>query len=107
MQLSSSDVACIKDLGFSEDFFALRNNGNRELKNASGRCVFHDGQRCVIYNYRPEGCRLYPAILNEEMGMVVLDSYCPHHAQFQLTPNTAHKVTRLIRKLHAEKAEGS
>jgi hypothetical protein len=93
MPLSSSDIARIKDLGFSEDFFTLRKNGNRQLKNVSGRCVFHDGQRCVIYNHRPEGCRLYPAILNEEIGMAVLDSYCPHHGQFQLTP-TASRETR-------------
>jgi hypothetical protein len=46
------------------------------------------------------------AVLNKEIAVAVLDSYCPHHAQFQLTPNTAHKVTRLVPKLHAEKAEG-
>jgi hypothetical protein len=38
--------------------------------------------------------------------MVVLDLYCPHHGQFQLTPSTSREVTRLVRKLDAEKAEG-
>lgn len=102
MPLSSSDIARIRNLGFSEDFFIAKENRNPQLKNASGRCVFHDGQRCVIYNHRPEGCQLYPAVLNEEIAVVVLDSYCPHHAQFQLTPNTAHKVTGLVRKLDAK-----
>jgi len=106
MPLSSLDIARIKDLGFSEDFFILKKNGSRQLKNVSGRCVFHDGQRCVIYDHRPEGCRLYPAILSEEIRTVVLDSYCPHHEQFQLTPSTSREVTRLVRSLDAEKAEG-
>jgi Fe-S-cluster containining protein len=106
MPLSSLDIARIRDLGFSEDFFILKRNGNRQLKNVSGRCVFHDGQRCVIYDHRPEGCRLYPAILNEEIRRVVLDSHCPHHGQFQLTPSTSREVTILVRKLDAEKAKG-
>ena len=103
MSLNSSDIARIGNLGFSEDFFILKKNGNRQLKNVSARCVFHDGQRFVIYNHRPEGCRLYPAILNEEIGVVVLDSYCPHHGKFQLTPNISRKVIKLVRKLDLEK----
>jgi Fe-S-cluster containining protein len=106
MPLSRSDIVRIRDLGFSEDFFILKKNGNWQLRSVSGRCVFHDGQRCVIYNHRPEGCRLYPAVLNEEIGVVVLDSYCPHREKFQLTLGTSRRVTRLIRKLYAEKAEG-
>jgi Fe-S-cluster containining protein len=77
MPLSSSDIARIRNLGFSDDFFIARKNGNRQLKSVSGRCVFHDHRRCVIYNHRPEGYQLYPAVLSEEIGVVVLDSYCP------------------------------
>jgi len=52
MMLSSSDILRIRNLGFFEDFFIVKKNGNRQLKNLSERCVFHNGQRCTIYNYR-------------------------------------------------------
>ena len=102
MLLSSSDIVRIRGLGFSEDFFIVKKNGNRQLKNLSGRCVFHNGQRCTIYNYRPEGCRLYPAIFYEDTGETDLDSYCPHHGKFQLTPCISREVMKLVRKLDAE-----
>jgi hypothetical protein len=103
MLLSSSDIVRIKGLGFSENFFIVeKNDGNRQLKNASGRCVFHNGQRCTIYNYRPEGCRLYPAIFDEGLGETDLDSYCPNHRDFQLTPNISREVIKLVTKLDVE-----
>ena len=102
MELSSSDIVRIRGLGFSEDLFVVKQNGNRQLKNVSGRCVFHNGQRCTIYNYRPEGCRLYPAVFDEDMGEVVLDSYCPHRAKFELSPRISREVIRLVGKLDLE-----
>jgi Fe-S-cluster containining protein len=102
MLLSSSDIVRIRGLGFSEDFFVVKKNGNRQLKNLSGRCVFHNGQRCTIYNYRPEGCRLYPAVLYEDTGETDLDSYCPHHGKFQLTPSISCEVIKLVQKLDVE-----
>jgi Fe-S-cluster containining protein len=97
MLLSSSDLVRIRGLGFSEDFFVVKKNGNRQLKNLSGRCVFHNGQRCTIYDYRPEGCRLYPAIFDEDVGETDLDSYCPNHREFQLTrPTKFEPVVRSV-----------
>lgn len=106
MPLSSSDIARISGLGFSKSYFIVEKNGNRQLKNLSGRCVFHNGQRCTIYNHRPEGCRLYPVVFHEATGEAVLDSYCPHHGEFQLTPSTSREVIKLVRKLDAEKKRG-
>ena len=106
MPLSSSDIVRITGLGFSDDFFIVKKNGNRHLKNLSGRCVFHNGQRCTIYNCRPEGCRLYPAVFHEDTGVTVLDSYCPHHGEFQLTPTISRKVIKLVRKLDVERKRG-
>ena len=103
MLLSSSDIVRIRGLGFSEDFFIVeKDDGNRQLKNLSGRCVFHNGQRCTIYDYRPEGCRLYPAIFDEDLGETDLDSYCPNQRDFQLTPNISHEVIKLVTKLDVE-----
>jgi len=106
MPLCNSDIARIRDLGFSEDSFVVRRNGNRQLRNLSGRCVFHDGQQCTIYNSRPEGCQLYPAIFLESRQEVVLDSYCPHHEEFQLTAITSRRVIRLVQELDEEKRRG-
>lgn len=106
MPLSSSDIVRIRALGFSESFFVVKKSGNRRLKNLSGRCVFHNGQECSIYKYRPEGCRLYPVILDEAAGEAALDSYCPHHKEFQLTPSNSRDVIKLVRRLEAEKKEG-
>ena len=106
MPLCNSDISRIRDLGFSEDSFMLRRNGNRQLRNLSGRCVFHDGQQCTIYNSRPKGCKLYPAIFHESRQMVVLDSYCPHHEEFQLTAIISRRVMRLVQELDDEKKSG-
>ena len=103
MPLSSSDIVRIEGLGFSDDFFTIEEDGNRSLKNLSGRCVFHNGQLCTIYNKRPEGCQLYPVILNEDAGEAVLDSYCPHRDNFQLTTDVSREVIELVQKLDAEK----
>jgi Fe-S-cluster containining protein len=91
-----------KGLGFSEDFSIVKKNGNRQLKNLSGRCVFHNGLQCTIYDHRPEGCRLYPAIFDEDTGETDLDSYCPHHGKFQLSPSISRKVIKLVEKLDLE-----
>jgi Fe-S-cluster containining protein len=102
MQLSNSDIVRIKGLGFSEDFFSINKNGNFQLKNRLGRCVFHDGLRCTIYDHRPEGCRLYPAVFYDDTRKTGLDSYCPHHRKFQLTPRISREVIKLIRRLDLE-----
>jgi len=103
MPLSNSDITRIKELGFHEDSFIIERNGTPHLKNQSDRCVFHDGKRCTIYNYRPEGCRLYPAVFDENKRKVILHLYCPHHRKFQLKPHTSRGVINLIRKLDLEK----
>ena len=33
-------------------------------------------QRCSVYCDRPSGCRVYPVILDEEVG-IILDDICP------------------------------
>ena len=106
MPLSVSDIARIRGLGFAEDSFLDKRNGDRQLKNLSGRCVFHNGQRCAIYNHRPEGCQLYPVIFDEDTREAILDSYCPYHDKFQLTPSISRKVIKLVRKLDMEKMKG-
>lgn len=103
MSLSNSDIARIKGLGFYEDSFVLERNGSHYLKNLSGRCIFHNGKQCTIYNDRPDGCRLYPAVFDENKGKVILHLYCPHHGRFQLKSHISRDVINLIRRLDLEK----
>jgi len=103
MPLSTSDIEGIRGLGFSEDFFVTKRDGELRLRNLNGRCVFHNGKRCTIYNDRPEGCRLYPAVFDENKGRVVLHAYCPHHKEFQLAQTISCEVVELVRKLDAER----
>jgi len=103
MPLRTSDIEEIRGLGFTEDFFVTRRDGELRLRNLNGRCVFHNGERCTIYNDRPEGCRLYPAVFDEDKGRVVLHAYCPHRKKFQLTPTILCEVVKLVRKLDAER----
>jgi len=49
---------------------------------------------------------LYPAIFHESRQEVVLDSYCPHHEEFQLTAIISRKVIKLVQELDQEKKRG-
>jgi hypothetical protein len=49
--------------------------------------TYQEGASSTMVNDVPStimGLRVvgYPAILNEEIGVVALDSYCSHHGQF-------------------------
>ncbi len=103
MPLTNSDVLRITRLGFPRDFFVAEKSGEWTLRNSKGRCVFHDGSFCTIYHRRPQGCTLYPVVLDAERGEVVLDSVCPHQAIFQISPSTSRRVLRLIMKLNTER----
>ncbi|MCC6051742.1 MAG: YkgJ family cysteine cluster protein [Fervidicoccaceae archaeon] len=75
MILLLSDIDRITDKGF-RDFYELK-NGFYVLRNINGKCVFLDPTgRCIIYEDRPLGCRVYPLILDEDNG-AMLDKYCP------------------------------
>lgn len=48
------------------------------MKNLEGRCVFLDLAKrgCTIYDFRPEGCRIYPVIYCLDRGFTV-NRECP------------------------------
>jgi Fe-S-cluster containining protein len=103
MPLSNSDIARISDIGFSESFFVEERNGLKRLRNSLGRCVFHNGKTCFVYAYRPEGCRIYPVVLDADKRRVVLDRNCPHHERFQITADASRRLTRLARRIDVER----
>ena len=102
MSLSDSDIVRIRRLGF-QDFSTFRRDGYQYLRNLSGKCVFHNGKACTIYRHRPEGCRLYPAVFDENEGIVILHQHCPHYEEFRMTPKISRRVIRLVRKLDVER----
>jgi Fe-S-cluster containining protein len=101
MTLTSADVARLEAAG-CRDFFRLTRNGDLELVNRDGHCVFLDGGRCSVYQVRPEGCRLYPLVLDLDSDRVVRDEFCPHRVEF---PVDTSRVVRLRRSVACESAE--
>jgi Fe-S-cluster containining protein len=82
MLLLKEDIEHLKRLGFDYSYFVVDRDGWLQIRNYDGRCVFNDGKKCLIYEYRPEGCKLYPIIYDEEKNRAALDEDCPHRDEF-------------------------
>ncbi|MEP0773323.1 MAG: YkgJ family cysteine cluster protein, partial [Acidobacteriota bacterium] len=102
MTLTEADVARLRAAG-EEHFFITAPDGSWQLRNVNGRCVFltADG-RCSVYERRPEGCALYPLVLDLAAGRVVRDPFCPHRLEF---PAPAAARRRLRRSVAREERE--
>jgi Fe-S-cluster containining protein len=82
MLLSENDIIRLVKRGFSKNCFVKFDKlGYAQLKNREGYCVFLDRnkQRCSVYGDRPSGCRVYPVIVDVDVG-VILDDICPERA---------------------------
>ena len=79
MPLTRDDVERILSLGYKLEDFAEFRGGFLRLRNVNGRCVFNDPETklCRIYESRPEGCRLYPLIYVEGVGVAIDAEVCP------------------------------
>lgn len=102
MPLSQLDIDRITQLGYMVKAFAVKSQNGWRLKNRFGRCVFLSTSRCVVYAHRPEGCRLYPLVLDEESGQNVKDDVCPYREEFKVTKNDEKKLTLFLKKLGME-----
>jgi len=103
MLLSNDDIKRISKIGFNPEFFVVEKNGWLHLKNRNGRCVFHDGTKCLIYENRPKGCRLYPVIFDMDRKCAVLDNDCPHKDEFSISDKKVKKLSEIILKIREEK----
>ncbi len=103
MLLSDMDIDRIKSLGFSRDFFVDTRNGWLQLKNRDGRCVFHNGIKCSIYDHRPEGCQLYPVIFDKDNNCAILDEECPYRTKFLITQSLRKKLFLLVSRIESER----
>jgi uncharacterized protein len=106
MLLLDEDVKRIAGLGYEEQFFAEESEGFKVLKNSrAGRCVFHDGTRCTIYENRPKGCKLYPIIFDEDSMSAVKDHFCPYRDEFVLSAKANRELSAVYPQLLAERLE--
>jgi len=78
MLLSCIDIQRLEQLGYKVRAFAwFDKTGYARLRNKRRHCVFYNvaEHSCKVYPYRPEGCRLYPIIYDDENGIIV-DCIC-------------------------------
>jgi len=105
MLLSNTDIKQIKSLGFCNNFFVDTFDGWLHLKNRDGRCVFHNGIKCLIYEDRPEGCRLYPITFDNDNNCAILDEECPYRTKFLITQSLRKKLFHLISRIVSERSQ--
>jgi uncharacterized protein len=78
MLLSKKDIKRLEDRGYrKKQFVRYDKQGYATLKNREGYCFFYDlkKRKCSEYLNRPSGCRVYPVIVDETVG-IVLDTIC-------------------------------
>ncbi len=98
MPLTDSDVKMIENLGYKREEFSVVVGGIRRLKNVNGRCFFLKNNKCIIYEYRPLGCRIYPAIFDG--SKVVVDKFCPRWREVKVSKKAEKILMELIREIY-------
>jgi Fe-S-cluster containining protein len=109
MLLSKKDIRCLENRGFRQRHFVVYDRqGYATLKNREGYCVFYDqkNRQCSVYDDRPSGCRVYPVIVDEEVGVIV-DSIC--QSKNTVTPKEigvmGQRVSKLLETIDSEASE--
>jgi len=100
MPLTRFDIERISRQGYRIKDFVMKRKRERRLKNRNGRCVFLGDDGCIIYSFRPEGCRLYPLVYNENNGKGVIHDFCPYGQEFKVRTDDIEKLNVLIKKLY-------
>ena len=103
MLLSNNDIYEIEKIGFDNHYYVRSKNGWLKLKNKDGRCIFHDGKTCLIYESRPEGCKLYPLIFNKEYKSAVVDEECPYGDNFRFDKLDINQLYDLVSRIKNER----
>lgn len=103
MILTNEDIIRINKLGFKSKYFFEKKDGWKCLKNIDGKCIFHNGHICTIYNSRPDGCRFYPIVFNKDDQIAILDKDCPYKNNLIISKIKENKIKNLVRILEYEK----
>ena len=105
MPLTLADIERLTSLGYRLNEFSLQDaEGYLRLRNRPDHaCFFLDASgHCSIHAAKPEGCRVYPFIYDEDADKVIRDDVCPYAAQFVPPPETERKVRELVGRLERE-----
>ncbi len=107
MELSNVDIKRIEQKNpyqWKKKDFSEFYDGMSHLKNIDGHCIFynHLDKTCLIYQYRPNGCRFYPLVYNPESKECELDCDCPHHDHFQNLVQNKEKCDQLKKWIEQE-----
>lgn len=103
MLLLNNDIQKIEKKGYKRNYFVRKHKGWLKLKNKDGRCVFHNGKICLIYDSRPKGCNLYPLIFNKEYKNAVVDEECPYENSFRFDKKNVNQLYRLVTQIISER----
>ena len=95
MTLTEADAARLEAVGH-RDFFFVNDDHDLQLINEDGHCIFLVDGRCSVHDDRPEGCRLYPLILDLSVDRVVLDTFCPWAKEFTFTEDDRVELRRSV-----------
>jgi len=102
MPLREADVVRLAALGHDPERFAREDDGWLLLRNEKGACVFLRDGTCSVYEHRPEGCRLYPLVFEEDTGPE-MDELCPWRAEFHPGTQERRRLEALVRVLVRER----
>jgi uncharacterized protein len=103
MPLRDADIARLEALGHVAKDFAAEDDGWVVLQNRDGACVFLDTRgQCSVYEDRPEGCRIYPLVFEEQVGPA-LDELCPWRSEFSPGVQEHRRLQALVRVLVNER----
>ena len=103
MTLTNEDIDRISDLGY-KNFFVFK-NGYYQLVNVHGHCIFLKKDLCSIYPNRPEGCKLYPLILDTDTGEAFLHEFCPYNEEFDFSEEDEKHLSHIIETEERERNE--
>jgi Fe-S-cluster containining protein len=103
MPLTYKDITRIEEGGIERTFFVIKENGWFQLRNSGGKCIFLKKGLCSIYKQRPQGCRLYPLIYDEETTSAVLDDDCLYANEINISGSVYKRLDRFIQQLKYER----
>ena len=99
MPLTGTDIKRITRQGYRYRDFVIRRKRERYLKNINGKCFFLGEDGCKIYSSRPEGCRLYPLVYNENTGQAIIHDFCPYGHMFKVSSDDVTRLRSLVKEL--------
>jgi Fe-S-cluster containining protein len=99
MPLTEDDLKRIVKLGFKRIDFTVESEGETRLKNRGKTCYFLEDGKCMIYENRPEGCRIYPLVYDVDSHKFIYDPVCLHSTEFKATRIDKDQLKHLIHRL--------